>query len=368
MPEPFAMKRRQVHGLDPWLHNDHEQRLSAAVTRRKAILLLALVLPLMAAGCTWLNLASRLVHDIPTDPPKFDEFTSFVIVDPYDVPGTWYKVQLHVHTTHSLDSSWPVEDVLRVYAEAGYDAVALTDHDAVTKAAADHETLLVIRGEENTVPSPHYPFGPHTVLLGIDSHISAPSVAARFEAVNQLGGLVMLTHPSWDGNLDTGRWELWQAIAAPQFQLVEILNPHSDSNLDEAFWHTLVAYRGPNAATWATAVDDAHGPASVDFGWTMVKAEAKTIPSLLDALRRGSHYPTTGLTAEFGVDGNEIVVTTDSPVNVEFINGAGEVVYKTHGDQARYQPTGAEGFVRIRLYDAATGARAWSQPFWLRGM
>lgn len=342
-------------------------RASRFLPRLRSLAIVTALLTILATGCTWLNLAQYLATEVPSPTlPDFDAFSSFTIDDPYAVPGEWYKVQLHIHTANSTDSSWPVKEALEAYAQAGYDAVAITDHNVVTQAGSPPDSLLVIQGEENTLPSSPYPFGLHAVFLGVDTHVTGWSVGSRFEQVTRNSRLVMLAHPHWPGNLGTGTWELWQALTAPQFQLVEIVNPHSSPTLDEQFWHTLIAYRGPDAPTWATAVDDAHSPADINFGWIMVKAESLSTQAILEALRRGSHYPTTGLTATFGVEEDAIYVTAQGIIHIEFIDGKGNVVLKTQGDHARYLPTGSEGFVRLRLSDPVTGSRAWSQPFWLR--
>lgn len=344
----------------------HRPHRTAARRTRSLILPTLALLAISFGGCAWLELAAHLggAHDAP--PPLFRELSGFAIDDPYAVPGEWLKVQLHVHTAGSVDSDWPADDALQAYAEAGYDAVALTDHNRVTLPEALPESMVFITGVESNLPGYPFPLGPHAVFLGVAEPPSGQSVADRFAAVDRDGGLVVLAHPAWNGNAGTGHWELWQAVAAPHFHLVEIVNPHASTAENEAFWHRLVGLRGPDRPAWATAVDDAHAPAAIGFGWSMVKAEAKTAAAVLDALRRGSHYATTGVLAEFGVTGGEITVTASVSVRIEFIDGYGRTVHRADGHAARYRPTGAEGFVRVRLYDPASGRRAWSQPFWLR--
>ena len=39
----------------------------------------------------------------------------------------WYKVGLHIHTTLSDGRKSP-EEVVQIYKNAGYDAIAITDH------------------------------------------------------------------------------------------------------------------------------------------------------------------------------------------------------------------------------------------------
>src|SRR5512139_2611775 len=39
----------------------------------------------------------------------------------------WLLTDLHIHTTFS-DGAIPIEEVVRIYGEAGFDAIAITDH------------------------------------------------------------------------------------------------------------------------------------------------------------------------------------------------------------------------------------------------
>ena len=59
----------------------------------------------------------------------------------------YLKVDLHAHTTHSDGKNTPEEMIAR-YEELGFDAVAITDHDVLTKVTSDK--LLVIPGTEFT--------------------------------------------------------------------------------------------------------------------------------------------------------------------------------------------------------------------------
>ena len=51
--------------------------------------------------------------------------------NPFTAAGLWYKGNLHTHTTESDGRLSPLETI-RIYAEHGYDFLALTDHEVVT--------------------------------------------------------------------------------------------------------------------------------------------------------------------------------------------------------------------------------------------
>lgn len=303
---------------------------------------------ILASGCAFAPLLGGAEA-----PGAFPRLDSFRIVDPYAVPGRWYKVQLHIHSAASIDSQWPIFDILETYAERGYDFIAITDHDVVTKIVDSPPELLVIPAEESTISVPFYPVGPHAVFLFVDEKVDAANLDDRFDAVASRGGLISLAHPNWPGNFGHGRWDLPTVLAAPDATLMEIVNPHSNSAKDEQLWHELTALQGPNRPVWAVAVDDAHNPSAADKAWSMVKADAKTLDAVREALRRGSHYPTTGLNAEFFVNGDTIYTKTDRTALIEFVNGRNEIVYRTVGTAAEYRPRGDEGFVRIVLTESA---------------
>ena len=46
---------------------------------------------------------------------------------PFDKPGTFWKGNLHTHSTNSDGTRTP-EEICAIYREAGYDFLALTDH------------------------------------------------------------------------------------------------------------------------------------------------------------------------------------------------------------------------------------------------
>lgn len=345
---------------------------------------------LVGVAKTWQN--RRPAAEV--SPSSFDEIISgwttvtsppFIIQNPYAEEGEWYQVQLHTHTNNSLDGKWSVEESLRAYRDAGYDFVAITDHDVITRPLNSGDELILIPAEENTVPFPFWPLGQHAIFLFTNTRVRSGNSIKRFMNVKDQGGIVQIAHPNWVGNLGFGRWEMKHLLAADQFTLMEVYNPYSDYSEDTATWHETVVRRGPEKPVWAVAVDDAHNPSFFHLGRTMVKAESRTLESLQAALVRGSLYPTTGPLLDFFVRDGSIVVHiiqshidfdddveihSHSEANAEFIfiDAMNKVVHAVVGTHfASYTPTGDEGFIRIEIIDHHSRKRGWSQPFWLVG-
>ena len=69
----------------------------------------------------------------------------------------WLRANLHTHTINS-DGDSPPEDVVAWYRDAGYDALAITDHDLLTDPAELRHIagpMLLVRGEELTSGDVH---------------------------------------------------------------------------------------------------------------------------------------------------------------------------------------------------------------------
>ncbi len=101
-----------------------------------------------------------------------------------DVPR-WLLADLHVHTTNS-DGVLAPQDAVAKYENAGYDVLAITDHDVFTRVTSSK--LLIIPALEWTyAESP--PYHKHLLMYFVSS--KPASVA---DAYNQ-GALISVAHP-----------------------------------------------------------------------------------------------------------------------------------------------------------------------------
>src|SRR5688500_2563599 len=53
------------------------------------------------------------------------------LATPFTLPGTWYRGNLHCHTTSS-DGAMPPDRLVAHYSYAGWDFISITDHGKVT--------------------------------------------------------------------------------------------------------------------------------------------------------------------------------------------------------------------------------------------
>lgn len=110
-----------------------------------------------------------------------------------------FKIDLHVHSKFSGDSSAEPEDIIERAIELGLDGIAFTEHYSY-EASEPVEGLkekynghiLILRGVEFSTLEGHcLVFGVNTDRLGL----SLPPVSELIEKVNSSGGVVIPTHP-----------------------------------------------------------------------------------------------------------------------------------------------------------------------------
>ena len=137
----------------------------------------------------------------------------------------------------------------------------------------------------------------HLVGLGLarDPDISWEEGLSMQQAADRLrdaGGLVMLAHPYWSGQMSKDLLGLEGCFS------LEVYNGGCD--VDDAKGYSAVHWDDLLAAgreMWGTAVDDAHwrnGSKDAGLGWVWVKASTLAEESVLQALEKGLFYATCG--------------------------------------------------------------------------
>jgi hypothetical protein len=214
----------------------------------------------------------------------------------YTADGNWYKGNTHIHSVAS-DGGWTFAELASAYAGAGYDFLFRTDHwvasDAASSAAADRDDapLLWLDGIELDGTDERGGFY-HVVCLGTFSDMTREiGFEAALQTARIQNGITILAHPYWTGNSfeEALRWG---------FDGVEVYN-HVCQWLNGKgnggpYWHAMLA-ENPNVV--GIASDDAHikpGHPGWNGGWVMVQAEALTPAAVMDSLRAGRFYSSTG--------------------------------------------------------------------------
>ncbi|MDR5683274.1 MAG: CehA/McbA family metallohydrolase [Armatimonadota bacterium] len=285
------------------------------------------------------------------------------ILDPYAVPGTDRRAQLHCHTTNS-DGRYEPAEVVQKYRNAGYAFVAFTDHDRVTPAEGlSDRDFCTISGVERTIPKPVRPLGPHLSCLFVDVLPAGSGAQAVVEDVRRRGGVAGLNHPSWRGNLGSAGWSLRTMLQLRGYSFVEVWNVHSNSDEDTRRWAAAAAHHGPGHPIAPAAGDDLHVADQFDRAWVVVRVREVSAVALKEALIRGAVYASTGPTARFGVRDGRIVAQTDA-ATIRFLDHRGAIRREVAGPSAEYEPSPEDRFVRVECLGRSVG-RAWSNIFWV---
>lgn len=294
--------------------------------------------------------------------------------------GRWYKGNLHTHTNNS-DGDSPPDVVAAWYRDAGYDFLALTDHDLVTlpddpdKASGP---MTLIRGQELTAGDIHMnALGTSRVLEPVQAPTERMTLQSNVDIVRDAGGIPSINHPNF-------RWAVRQTDieSVSGIGLFEVHNAAPETNNaggrpghlpTEELWDGLLTL---GKRMTAIAVDDAHefsvwGHCYRNPGraWVHVFAESNAEADLLTALGSGASYASTGVEAEtidYRADGISIDVITewDRAYRTSFIGCGGVLLDVVDGPHPRYRIGGSEGYVRARI-DDSDGHTAWLQPHFL---
>ena len=298
-----------------------------------------------------------------------------MILDPFALPGRFYKGNLHTHSNRS-DGALEVEAVCSAYRAAGYDFIALTDHflhryghPIVDTRALRDDRFTTIIGAELHLPATALGETWHILAVGLPLDFAPPSDGETASAIarraREAGAFVTIVHPAWYGLTAE------DAAMIPDAHAIEVYNHTSAVKTDRgdgtALFDQLLAQ---GRRITACATDDAHFSEPDHFGgWVMVKAEANEPEALLAALKAGHFYSTQGPELrDVRVEDGHLIVESSAVVSVVAL-GHGTGAKAVHG----HSMTRAEvpldrvlnsPWIRAAVIDAA-GKRAWSNPIWV---
>ena len=280
---------------------------------------------------------------------------------------TYCKIGLHTHTTQS-DGALTPEAAAARYREAGYDAIALTDHWIYTPAG-EIGGLAILPGCEYDIPYHHIVGIGMTRDPGIsrelqwDDSLSVPERAREIiRRIREAGGFAVLAHPAWSLSSP----ERIRAIG--DFDALEIYNSVSEAGMSDRPYSGLIV--DMLAADYGIcppllATDDTHYYDGDECrGMIMVEQQALLELGLAGAIRACRFYATQG--PELHVcraEDGRICVECSPAVKIVFLSNlnwvSGRVVRGEALCRATFHPHPAETFVRVEITDA-DGRMAWS--------
>ncbi len=300
----------------------------------------------------------------------------------WDSDEPWLRCALHAHTTNS-DGELAPDLLVRHYEWAGYDVLAITDHWVRTDERSTKKLLVIPSIELNAwCGGPEH--DSHVLAFGVEADPVVPE--NEFEPlqdvvdwINEHGGVAYLAHTYWSG-LRTDQWEACEGLVG-----IEVWNAGCE----------LEVGRGDSALHWdealergrvfhALATDDSHHPGyDSGFAWTWVRARDRTREAVLDALRGGMFYGSTGPAIhDVTVSDGDVTVRCSPAASVTLFTGrsrgaranAGRLGYPNGAEvlernddglitSVRLERPWRQPYGRIEVCDAA-GRRAWTNPLW----
>lgn len=238
---------------------------------------------------------------------------STVNMNPFAVKGNWYKGNLHTHTNNS-DGRYSPQSTVDVYAQAGYDFLALSDHGRLTNPDdLDQRGMVLIPAAELNGGRGELGQSFHLLCLGIRDDpkpLETPSAQEALDYACSLAEMVFIAHPYWSSHTPEELLDL-QGYAG-----IEVFNTTCQRGIgrghSEPHWDDLLA-RGRLLP--AIAVDDAHF-GYWDFGgsWIMLRAPQLDLDSVMAALKAGHYYATQGPQIRDVVVADGAVHVESSPV------------------------------------------------------
>ena len=188
------------------------------------------------------------------------------------------KIDLHVHTRYSHDSTTTLDQIVAYAKKRGLDGVAITDHDVVEgalKLVQKVKELVVIPGVEVTTSRGH--------VLALNITKPIPTELSPFETIqiiHEAGGIAVAAHP-------TVFYKGLRGHVDSNFDAVEVINA-------SAFPFFLSTYLSRKLAVRLdlpqTAGSDAHYAPEIGFAYTVVDAEPE-VDEIVHAIKKGKIVP-----------------------------------------------------------------------------
>ena len=266
-----------------------------------------------------------------------------------------YKINLHTHTRRS-DGNVSAWLAARTYREAGYDAIAITDHWKVGMG----ETLDGLP----IIPGCEYNFGLDPSNGGVYHILSlfherdpmverADSLQTAVDKILAAGGIPVLAHPAWSLN-DPAEVQKLRGIDFTEIHNT-VSGKHASNRPYSGNFIDLMACRGKLLGLFAS--DDTHYyDGDETTAAIMVKADSLAPADLKKAILAGDFYATTGPEAHASVENGVLEVRCSPAVEVNVFTNAAWVPMRHNVGmcltKVRYPLSKIDRFARVEVTDA----------------
>ncbi len=188
------------------------------------------------------------------------------------------RIDLHLHTTLSQDSTVTLEDAIEGCRRLGLDGFAATNHDMLTRipeSALDDSGLIILPGVEIKAEGIH--IGAFDIQELPEDKLS---LGETIDRIHEQGGFAVICH----AHSVLGTWLNRGNIVEAGFDLVEVANAYQFpyGMMVELNRRLARRLRLPE-----TGGSDSHIPGTVGRAYTVLEAEERSTEGVLDALRTG---------------------------------------------------------------------------------
>ncbi|MDP7248755.1 MAG: CehA/McbA family metallohydrolase [Planctomycetota bacterium] len=284
------------------------------------------------------------------------------IENPYQnlTDGEWLRGNLHMHPRPREDKQQAIDE----YANAGYDFVMLTEHDIYFSPeeveALDARGLILIPGNEISAN------GPHLLHVNAQSLIEPDEDRQKvIDAVNAEGSFAIINHPRRGQAFN--RMPLKGMLELHDYLGMEIFNGGSQGGVGSAYgtglWDELL---NEGRRIWGHATDDYHRPPHLGQGWDMVYAAERSVSGVVEAIRQGRFYASTGvIIRSVEVIGEDrIRIETENAERISALRQGGRRTDLADDTVLETQVTEGSEYVRFECWGHGESF-AWSQPLWI---
>lgn len=285
-----------------------------------------------------------------------------IIESPYlPGPGPWLRGNLHTHTTES-DGNLSPQAAVDAYAALGYDFLMISDHDRITPVdRLDPRGMTLLQGNEITANGPH--------MLHVNAAAKVEPLPDRqtvIDTVIAMGGMVIMNHPNWEAHFNHCDQRTLETLRG--YLGIEIFNGVTLRAEGSPFatdrWDMLLS-RGRRV--WGFADDDNHDDVDRSVGWNVVQSASRDASAILEALRCGRFYASTGVVIdEIRVEKSRIRVFSTNAQAFHVHCDHGCTALRVDGSELDFEVPRASDWRYVRVECFGSGAtQAWTQPFFL---
>jgi hypothetical protein len=292
----------------------------------------------------------------------------------------WLRGNHHGHSNASDGEDDPLT-ILRAYEDAGYDYLALSEHDLLVSPSylQANTSMCILPAVEVTSR-----FRQTLMFLGADGSFPKEQWTPKeiMDRVNDAGGLFIFNHPNWlpfpdyatDDHLDS-----CEGLRGIEIY-TGVIGRLPGSALATDRWDRLLT---KGWRVFGHGTDDQHCSDDQFIAWNCVQWPMDSTPDskgIIDALSLGRFYASTGveITDISVADGGEVVSVSSDGDEVKWITSGGTVFKRTTSGRGScsvkecvdsagevLQDGSQDIYLRIECH-REDGAVAWSQPFWIR--